>query len=105
MQLAEKRAVIIESNRQRVAELSLRGAVKAISPPRPAGSNGDPSSPKSQTNGLSPKKRPTHCDLLGLWLVLPVAERKLFFDAIGLRPILESIPESWRPLLPCSPER
>jgi hypothetical protein len=40
-------------------------------------------------------KRVTHRDLLELWLRLAVEERRHFFDGIGLRTILESIPESW----------
>jgi ParB-like chromosome segregation protein Spo0J len=40
-------------------------------------------------------KRVTHRDLLELWMRLAVEERRHFFDGIGLRTILESIPETW----------
>jgi hypothetical protein len=40
-------------------------------------------------------KRVTHLDLLELWTRLPTEERRRFFDGIGLRSILESIPEAW----------
>jgi hypothetical protein len=40
-------------------------------------------------------KRVTHRDLLELWMRLAVEDRRHFFDSIGLRIILESIPEDW----------
>jgi hypothetical protein len=40
-------------------------------------------------------KRATHLDLVELWMNLPAAERSRFFGGIGLRSILENIPEAW----------
>ena len=40
-------------------------------------------------------KRVSHRDLLELWMRLAVEDRRHFFDGIGLRAILESIPETW----------
>jgi hypothetical protein len=40
-------------------------------------------------------KRVTAFDLLELWMRLPAECRRHFFDGIGLRPILENIPEAW----------
>jgi hypothetical protein len=100
MQLAENRAKV-ESIRQRVADLTLRQAIKAISvrPELKNASKPSPKSPLSSTTGQPKQNRTTHRDLLALWLDLPVEERKHFFDAIGLRAILESIPDSWKDAL------
>jgi hypothetical protein len=100
MQLAQNRAVI-EAKAQRVADLTLRGAVKAIAA-QPELRNevaSQPKSPPSRTTERPKPKRITYLDLLALWLDLPVEERKHFFDAIGLRPILECAPESWKEAL------
>ena len=53
-------------------------------------------SPISRGRTISAQpKRATHLDLLELWMLLPVAERRHFLDGIGLRAVLGSIPETW----------
>jgi hypothetical protein len=49
-----------------------------------------------QANPRGPGKNVAHGDLWLLWDRLPAAEREAFFDQIGLRSILDSIPETWR---------
>jgi hypothetical protein len=97
MQLAENRAVI-EAKAQRVADLTLRGAVKAIAAPEPRTevATAQSTSRLAHTIEQQKPKRVTHRDLLALWLILPADERKPFFDAIGLRTIMDCIPESWK---------
>jgi hypothetical protein len=47
------------------------------------------------TKPAQPTKRATHLDLLELWLRLPVECRGHFLAGIGLRTLLECIPETW----------
>jgi hypothetical protein len=44
-------------------------------------------------------KRITALDALAVWKDLPEAERRRFFDGIGLNAILAGIPEAWLPAL------
>jgi hypothetical protein len=94
MRWAENHAAI-EAKAQRVADLTLREAIKVISAP----SRLSPPGSTAQTVAATPTRRVSHCDLLALWLDLPVEERKHFFDAIGLRAIRESVPDSWKEAL------
>jgi hypothetical protein len=78
-----------------LVDLSLRGLMRQLTPPS---QNKQPVGPKP----AEPKKKPTRTtalDLLELWILLPAAERRRFFDGIGLRAILEAIPEAWMPQL------
>lgn len=101
MRLAGNRTAI-ESKAQRVADLTLREAIKVISAPsRPQ----SPPSSTAQTIAASPTRKVSHRDLLALWLDLPVEERKHFFDAIGLRAVCESVPDSWKEALRREPLR
>jgi hypothetical protein len=100
MWLAENRAAI-EAKAQRVADLTLRGAVKAIATPEPRTEVATPQSTSRLAHTIEQQKpkRVTHRDLLALWLILPADERRPFFDAIGLRTIIECVPESWKEAL------
>jgi hypothetical protein len=93
MSLAQNRAAVeAEANRQRVADLTVRGAVKAIAPPT------KPKAPKEQPVASTVKRRsrlkPPALNSL-LWSDADKEERRKFIDAIGLKAILDVMPESW----------
>jgi Protein of unknown function (DUF3102) len=95
MRVAENWAAI-EAKAKPVSDLTLKGALRLIAVP-----------PKAKTKPVSyltpqatpviehKPKRVTHCDLLGLWTHMPAEERCAFFDGIGLRAIVEGIPDAW----------
>jgi hypothetical protein len=74
--------------------LSLRGLMQRLTPPQKRMQPNEHS--VSESKPKQEPKRVTHRDLLALWLDLPVEGRKPFFDAIGLRSVLESVPENWK---------
>lgn len=81
MQLAQNREAI--AKRQRVADLTLREAVKAIAAPK---ANGASPLPKAAhpVNGFEPKKRSTRHDLMAVWLNTPAEDRLHFMADVGL---------------------
>jgi hypothetical protein len=91
MQLADSRAAI-ETKMAGSANLNIAGALKLISGP-PKKSAGQPGHSASVV--AAKPKRVTHCDLLGLWTLMPAEERRAFFDGIGMRAVIEGIPDAW----------
>jgi hypothetical protein len=95
MSLAENRtAVEAEANRQRVADLTVRGAVKAI-----AGPPKSKDKPKTATTcQTAPKRRsrlvPPALNSL-LWSDADEETRRKFLDNIGPKAVLDVMPESW----------
>jgi hypothetical protein len=93
--LAKNRETI-ESKTQHVAllDLSVRGAIELISVPQPKAQRvALLSSPKAAKPA---EKIVDHDELWRLWDRLPSAERRGFFEKIGLIAILEAIPETWK---------
>ena len=75
---------------QRVADLSLRGALRLLKPP----------SPKASGSLAAPSKaaKPaTSFDALGWWTNAALDQRRHFLDGIGLNPLLAAMPDTWRP--------
>jgi hypothetical protein len=58
-----------------------------------------PAPKKAATSAPKPKRITTALDVLAVWKDLPEAERRRFFDGIGLNAILAGIPEAWLPAL------
>jgi Protein of unknown function (DUF3102) len=95
MRVAEKWGEI-ESKAKPVSDLTLKAALKLISgPPK---SDGAPplASPPVKVADNKPKKAATHTELIEPWGRLPPEGRRRFLDAIGLKAILEHIPEAWK---------
>jgi hypothetical protein len=80
MQIARGRAAL-EANPQRAADLSLRGALRLLQPPKPSPRRTPSRSSRSKAN----QRRFGRHDALGWWQQAPLEERRKFIDSIGLR--------------------
>ena len=86
MAIAQGRDTIAKT--QRVADLSLRGALRLLKPP----------SPKTSGNRTTPTKATkfTSFDALGWWAGATLEARRHFLDGVGLDPFMAAMPETWR---------
>jgi hypothetical protein len=78
MQLAQNRGAI--AKRQRVADLTLREAAKAVAAPKAKNT----SPPAVQLVNDEPKKRSTRHELMAVWLNTSAEDRLLFMNDVGL---------------------
>jgi len=89
MAIAAGRTTVLEANRQRVADLSVRGALDLLKQQR------QPSAGGIRTSRANPKQ-PTVAFGGLAWLTrAPLEERRHAFDGAGARVIAEAIPPSW----------
>jgi Protein of unknown function (DUF3102) len=88
MLLARNRSAL-EANPTRVSDLSLRGVLQLIGPPKSKTSA--PTKPTEKT------KPPTSFDALKWWDEATLEQRRHFIDGVGLDPLIAAIPDAWRP--------
>jgi Protein of unknown function (DUF3102) len=92
LQLFQHRATIeakIEANRQRAADLSLRGALKLIGKPKPPGNSAGSTSESTSSPATPPLSSLA-------WSGATPEQREHFVDAIGLTDWLGAMPLTWR---------
>jgi hypothetical protein len=89
MQIARGRAAL-EANPQRAADLSLRGALRLLQPPKPSPRRTPSRSSRSKAN----QRRFGRHDALGWWQQAPLEERRKFIDSIGLSALLAAAPRT-----------
>jgi hypothetical protein len=82
-----------------LAGYSLRGLMRELTPPQKRGGHTAPAiKPKQKLKRAAP-----YDELVTLWLDVPEEERKnvlkRFLDAVGLRAVRESVPDSWKEVL------
>src|SRR5262249_44310608 len=99
MSLARNRAAIeAEANRQRVADFTVRGAVKAIAgPPKSKDKAKTPAPRQTAPQRQSRLEAPALNSLL--WPAADEETQRKFLHDIGLRTILDRMPDNWVPAL------
>ena len=83
--------------------MSLKAAIKLLTPPKPAKSSKTETSPKQIAKPEPPISKPgkctAHIDIIEAWLAAAPADRTKAVDAIGLEAWLAAIPKAWEPLV------
>ena len=77
--------------------LSIKAAIKLLSPPKPATEPKQITKPESPIG--KPGKRVTRVDIVESWLAASSTDHTKMVDSIGLDAWLAAMPESWLPLL------
>jgi hypothetical protein len=82
--------------------LSIKEAIKLLSPPKPPKPTTAPKPPAQSAKTVAPAKpnhKVTHTAIIEVWLAAAPADRTKAIDSIGLDAILAALPPAWLPLL------
>jgi hypothetical protein len=79
--------------------LSLRGAIKKLTPPQPKAVAAVAVARKKGPDPKTSRSRVRHVDILALWIEAPLDEQVKTVDGIGLQRLLGIIPVAWWPLI------